>query len=136
MATKKTTAKKAVKKAAVKKTAVKKATTKKAAAKKAAPKKTAVKKAATKKATPAPLTTIVAQTDVGWGSSIYLRGEGAGLSWDEGVAMDHVDGAWTWSTTAAKEGVTFKFILNDEAWAVGENLSVAAGGTSISSPTF
>lgn len=133
MATKKTTAKKATKKVATK-TAAKKAVTK-APAKKAPVKKTA-KKAPAKKTTQAPLTTVIALTDVGWGNTIYLRGEGAGLSWEEGVAMDHVDGAWTWSTTAAKDGLSFKFILNDEQWANGENLSVPAGGISESTPSF
>lgn len=142
--TKKTAAKKAVKKVATKKAAVKKTATKKVAAvKKVAAKKAvkkAVKKAPAKKAPaakkPAPLTTIVAQTDVGFGNSIYIRGEGGGLSWETGTLMDWVDGAWTWSTTAATAGIAFKFILNDEAWATGEDLSVAAGGISTSSPTF
>ena len=143
MPTKKTT-KKAVKKTTVKKAApvkkaVKKAPVKKAAVKKAAIKKVAVKKTAKKKVAakaPAPLTTIVAQTDVGWGNSIYLRGEGGGLSWEKGTLMDWVDGAWSWSTTSAKSGITFKFLINDEVWSLGEDLSVASGGTSISAPQF
>lgn len=143
MATKKTTTKKAVKKVAAPapaKKAVKKAPVKKAAVKKTAVKKVAAKKAVRKAAapatTPAPLTTIVAQIDVGWGNSLYLRGEGGGLSWEKGTLMDWVDGAWSWSSTTAKSGVTFKFIINDETWATGDDLSVAAGGTSISAPSF
>lgn len=141
MPTKKTTTKKAVKKTAVKKTAPVKKAVKKAPAKTAATKKAVTKKAVTKKAAapakaPAPLTTIVAQTDVGWGNSIYLRGEGGGLSWEKGTLMDWVDGAWSWSTTAAKSGVTFKFLINDEVWSQGEDLTVASGGTSISAPVF
>ncbi|WOO42547.1 hypothetical protein [Rubellicoccus peritrichatus] len=139
--TKKTAAKKAVKKVATKKAAVKKTAAKKVATKKVAAKKTAAKKAPAKKKAsaakaPAPLTTIVAQTDVGFGNSIYIRGEGGGLSWEAGTLMDWVDGAWTWSTTAAVDGITFKFILNDESWAEGENSSVAAGSISTSSPAF
>ncbi len=136
MATKKTTTKKAVKKTATKKAVTKKAVTKTAVPKKAAAKKAAPKKAAAPAKAPAPLTTIVAQTDVGWGNSIYLRGEGGGLSWEKGTLMDWVDGAWSWSTTAAKSGVTFKFLINDEVWSQGEDLTVASGGTSISAPLF
>ncbi len=125
-------AKKAVKKTAVKKTVAKKAVKKvvtKKAAKKVATKKT-VKKVAT------PLTTVIAKVDIGWGNNLYIRGEGGGLSWEKGLLMDCVDGDWTWSTASAKEGLAFKFIINDEIWAEGENLTVAAGGTSVSSPAF
>lgn len=134
MATKKA-AKKAVKKAAVKKTAAKKAAVKKAPAKKAAVKKTAAKKKTAKKAA-APLTTVIAKVDIGWGNNLYLRGEGGGLSWDKGILMDCVDGDWTWSTASAEDGLVFKFVMNDEIWALGEDMTVAAGGTSVSSPSF
>lgn len=132
MATKKA-AKKAVKKDAVKKTAVKKTAVKKTVAKKVA-KKVAAKKTVKKAASP--LTTVIAKVDIGWGNNLYIRGEGGGLDWDKGLLMDCVDGDWTWSTASAKEGVVFKFVINDEIWAEGENLTVAAGGTSVSSPTF
>ncbi|MBC2594717.1 hypothetical protein H5P28_10640 [Ruficoccus amylovorans] len=131
MATKKA-AKKAVKKAVKQAPApqpVAKKAVKKAAVKKAAAKKT-VKKTAT------PLTTIIAKVDIGWGNNLYVRGEGGGMSWEKGLLMDCVDGDWTWSTTSAKGGLTFKFLINDEIWAEGENLTVAANGTSVTSPTF
>ena len=139
MATKKA-AKKAVKKTAAKK-AVKKVATKKVAAKKAV-KKTATKKTPAKKTASvakkaaAPLTTVIAKVDIGWGNNLYLRGEGGGLSWEKGTLMDCVDGDWTWSTASATDGLVFKFLIGDEIWAEGENLTVAAGGTSVSSPTF
>ena len=133
---KKTTTKKAVKKAPAKKVAAKKAPAKKVApAVPAKPaKKAAVKKAAAKKVAK---TSIIARVDVGFGNSLYVRGQGAGLSWDQGVLLDNVSPyEWTFSSTQAKGDVTFKFLINDEAWADGENLTVAAGGTSISSPVF
>ncbi|MGE9297272.1 MAG: hypothetical protein ACQKBV_13400 [Puniceicoccales bacterium] len=153
MATKKT----AKKKSAVKKTAVKKTATKKAAASSApAPVKKAVKKttkktvkkkapeapASTKKVAKAespstpPLTTIVADIDVGWGNTIYLRGEGGPLRWDKGILMDCADGKWTWSTSEANDGLEFKFVFNDKVWAKGENMSVDAGSTAVLRPTF
>jgi D-alanyl-D-alanine carboxypeptidase len=140
-AVKKAPAKKAAKKVAVKKAPAKKVAAKKAPAKKVAPavpakpaKKAAVKKAAAKKVAK---TSIIARVDVGFGNSLYVRGQGAGLSWDQGVLLDNVSPyEWTFSSTQAKGDVTFKFLINDEAWADGENLTVAAGGTSISSPVF
>lgn len=147
-AAKKVVAKKAAKKVAAKKTAIKKAPAKKAAkkvvakkapakkapAKKVASKAPAKKKAAVKKVVK---TRIIARVDVGFGNSLYLRGQGAGLSWDKGVQLDNVSSyEWTFSSTSAKGDLTFKFLINDEIWAEGENITVAKGGTSISSPVF
>lgn len=133
MATKKA-AKKAVKKAVTQEAPVKTAVAKKAVVKKTAAKKPAAKKTVKKAATP--LTTVIAKVDIGWGNNLYIRGSGGGLSWDKGLLMDCVDGDWTWSTASATDGLVFKFIINDETWAEGEDLTVAAGGTSVSSPTF
>ncbi|WP_309387314.1 hypothetical protein [Cerasicoccus frondis] len=153
MATKKTAKKAPAKKAAKKTTATKKTAAKKAAPKKAAEPKAPVKKAAKKvvkktvkkaaseapaksaSSTP-PLTTIVADLDVGWGNTIYIRGEGGPLAWTKGIQMDCADGKWTWSTTDAPEGLEFKFVLNDKTWAKGENMTVAAGSTAVLRPVF
>ena len=140
-ATKKAPAKKAAKKVAAKKAPVKKAAKKipaKKAAKKVAAKKAPAKKAA-KKAAPKKVikTSVIARVDVGFGNSLYIRGEGAGLSWDKGVVLENISPyEWSFSSTTAKGDVTFKFLINDELWAEGENITVAKGGTSISSPIF
>ncbi len=123
-AAKKTTAKPATKKTAVKK-----------APAKAAPKRTTVAPSAKSKSSAR--TTITARVDVGFGNDLYLRGEGAGLSWDEGTLMENTSPyEWTFTTTKAKSGIVFKFLINDEVWAEGENLSVAAGGESVTTPSF
>jgi len=140
-ATKKAPAKKAAKKVAAKKAPVKKAAKKipaKKAAKKVAAKKAPAKKAA-KKAAPKKVikTSVIARVDVGFGNSLYIRGEGAGLSWDKGVQLDNVSPyEWSFSSTTAKGDVTFKFLINDELWAEGDDITVAKGDTSISSPVF
>ena len=128
---KKTTTKKA--------TAPKKATpAKKAVApKKAAPAKKAV---APKKAAPAKkaaaATSIIARVDVGFGNALYVRGEGAGLSWNKGTALENTT-PYEWTLISTKKGnVTFKFLINDELWAEGENITIEAGGESNSSPIF
>ena len=136
MPAKKTTTKKAAKSASpvAKKAPTKKAPAKKVAAKKAtpAPAKKAAKKSPAKKTT----TTIVANVDVGFGNSLFIRGEGAGLSWEKGTALENIS-PYEWSfSTGAKGPITFKFLINDEIWAEGENLTVAAGNSSISSPAF
>ena len=155
---KKTTTKKVVKKVAAKKAAApaKKAAKKVAAKKAAAPTKKAAKKVAAKKA-PAPKkaapkaaapkkvakskegaeTSILAQVDVGFGNQLYVRGEGAGLSWNKGVLLDNVSPyEWAFKTTKATGAIEFKFLLNDELWAEGSNLSVDPGTESVSAPVF
>jgi hypothetical protein len=144
-----TTKKAAVKKAPAKEVASKKAVVKKAAVKKtatvtkapAARKDVPEKKAAVAKkvSQPAktPVTKIVARVDVGYGNELYLRGEGAGLSWDKGSIMQCIgSNEWVFTTDAAKTGVVFKFLINDSHWADGEDVTVPAGGTSISAPSF
>ena len=118
--------------AATKKTAVK-ATAKTTAVKKAPAKKaTAAAKKAAKK-----VTRIVAHVDVGWGNMLYIRGEGAGLSWEQGVPMLCENGTeWHWTAETDAEPISFKFLVNDETWATGENVTINAGDVHISSPTF
>jgi hypothetical protein len=130
----KTVAKKApAKKAPAKKVAVTKVPTKKVAVTKV-PAKKATKKVAPKK--PA-TTTIIANVDVGFGNSLYIRGEGADLSWEKGTALENVSPyEWVFCSDTATGEVTFKFLINDEAWADDDDLTVAAGSTSVSSPVF
>ena len=129
-ASKKKTA--AKKKAAPKKTTAAK---KKTAGKTPAKKRAARKKTATK--TNPPTTTITAKVDVGFGNRLFLRGEGADLSWENGTLMECVDDdTWVWTTDQASAGIVFKFCLNDENWSLGDDLTVAAGGQVSVSPRF
>ena len=137
---KKPTTKRAVKKIAAKK-ATKEVVAKKAPAKKVSPKKAPAKKTVAPKAKSptkkALQTSIIARVDVGFGNQLYIRGTGAGLSWDKGLPLDNVSSyEWAFATTKAKSDVVFKFLINDELWAEGDNVTVAKGGSSISSPVF
>jgi len=78
---------------------------------------------------PTEQTTIIqAKTDVGFGNSLFVRGQGDGLSWDKGLPLSCIDGsAWVWSTRRAKGKVVFKLLLNDQVWAEGEDVVVEAG---------
>jgi hypothetical protein len=131
--------KKSTRKTVSKKVAAKKAPLKKAAAKKAA-KKAPAKKVAAKKKTGgkrAAGTKIIARVDVGFGNSLYIRGEGGGLSWDKGQPMENVSAyEWAYNAPSASGDLSFKFLINDEKWAEGDNVVVGKGGTSISSPVF
>lgn len=137
--TKKVVAKKApAKKAVTKKAPAKKASVKKAPVKKKAPaKKVAkkvVKKTAAKKLT---MTRIIARVDVGFGNQLYIRGENGGLDWERGILMENISPyEWSFTTHYPAKQIEFKFLINDELWSEGNNLKIAAGKESISSPTF
>lgn len=80
--------------------------------------------------------TIEAKIDVGFGNTLYLRGEGKGLSWTQGVPLTCVDGkTWKW-TGETTEQVKFKLLLNDQVWSQGEDLVAAPGQKLEISPAF
>ena len=98
------------------------------AARKAPVKKPAVKTTSTK---------ITATIDVGFGNTLYIRGEGPGLSWDRGLPMDCVaDDEWTITLSDATVPVVFKFLLNDITWCVGNDYTVEPVGATAVVPTF
>jgi hypothetical protein len=128
-----------MKKPAAKLPAVKAIT--KAIAKPATPKSAPAKKSAapTKKKSAAepPATFISAQIDIGFGNHLYLRGEGPGLSWDHGLAMDNTgSNLWTASIKGAKIPVGFKVLVNDLTWSTGADYVVEPGQSITVYPTF
>jgi len=84
------------------------------------------------------VTVVVAKYDVGYGNHLYIRGEGAGLSWDTGILMKNVENdVWVWTTNeAAGDAVAFKFLINDEMWSEGDNMVAPAGETTTLYPSF
>jgi hypothetical protein len=87
---------------------------------------------------PKPLvTTIAALIDVGYGNTLFIRGEGPGLSWDKGIALDVVgDNQWTITLPESTRPVVFKFLLNDISWSVGDDFTVAPGTSLSVTPVF
>jgi hypothetical protein len=80
--------------------------------------------------------TIEAKIDVGFGNALYLRGEGEGLNWNQGIPLTCVDGTtWQWSGKASDK-VKFKLLLNDQVWAQGEDVVAAPGQKIRISPAF
>jgi hypothetical protein len=91
------------------------------------------------KAVPASVATtkIVAQIDVGFGNTLYVRGEGAGLSWEKGVPLDCIaDDQWSLSLSETSRPVVFKFLINDLTWSLGEDYVVQPGSSVALTPTF
>jgi hypothetical protein len=80
--------------------------------------------------------TIEAKIDVGFGNTLYLRGEGLGLSWTQGVPLTCMDGkTWKW-TGETKEQLKFKLLINDQVWSQGEDLVATPGQKVEISPAF
>lgn len=117
----------------------KKTTPKTAPAKKSAPPaRKAPGAAVVKKTTPKAVdTTISARIDIGFGNSLYLRGEGPGLSWEKGVLMECTgDDRWTLKLRESARPIVFKFLRNDEVWSTGEDYSAKPGASAMFVPVF
>lgn len=85
----------------------------------------------------APVTVITAKIDVGFGNRLFVRGEGPGLSWDEGVPLDCVaNDRWVLSLSAAQKPVAFKFLVNDRDWSIGDDFIVEPGASLAVTPLF
>ncbi len=82
------------------------------------------------------MTVITAAVDVGFGNTLTIRGEGAGLTWDRGVPLSCATATvWTISLPATS-GVVFKLLVNDRTWSSGENFCAGAGGKVTVTPVF
>lgn len=93
---------------------------------------------AVKETAAAPLsTTIVAQIDVGFGNTLFVRGEGPGLSWEKGVALDCVaDDKWSVVLGETSKPLVFKFLINDQTWCTGDDYVAQPGTTLTVTPAF
>ncbi|MBP9913343.1 MAG: hypothetical protein KBF26_08035 [Opitutaceae bacterium] len=100
-------------------------------------KKTTVRATVKKTAPKVVVTTITALIDAGFGNIIYLRGEGPGLNWEKGVPMACVaDDRWAMTVAESARPVLFKFLLNDETWCAGDDLTAAPGSSVTFTPEF
>lgn len=82
-------------------------------------------------------TVITALVDVGFGNTLYVRGEGAGLSWDSGIALESVsDNKWAITLPAATSPIVYKFLINDFNWSVGEDFQANSGSSVTVTPAF
>ncbi|HUR58738.1 MAG TPA: hypothetical protein VM029_13580 [Opitutaceae bacterium] len=82
-------------------------------------------------------TTIRACIDVGFGNSVYVRGEGPGLSWDKGVLMECL-GQDQWQVALGESSRPFlvKFLVNDQTWSTGPDYTVPSGVSLTLAPQF
>ncbi len=78
-------------------------------------------------AKPSNTTTIEARIDVGFGNNLFVRGQGAGLSWERGTPLENVDSK-TWRLIVpTTDKVQFKLLINDTVWAKGDDIVATPG---------
>ena len=83
------------------------------------------------------VTRVIVKYNAGWGNLLYIRGTGAGLDWNKGVLLQNIgEDEWLWEQLVPTGTVAFKVLVNDEIWALGEDLSVSAGDSVIVRPEF
>jgi hypothetical protein len=89
------------------------------------------------KSSPGGSTSVVANVMIGIGNKPYLRGEGAGLSWDEGVPMNFIEiGKWAWTPTRKNAALTVQVYRNDEDPDNGGKIEVKSGEEIEITPDF
>lgn len=82
-------------------------------------------------------TTIIAVLDVGFGNTLFIRGQGPGLSWDRGIPMTCVaPNEWQIALPESVRGFTFKVLVNDVTWNLGPDYVVESGATITITPEF
>ena len=82
-------------------------------------------------------TTVVANVMIGIGNKPFLRGDGPGLSWDEGVSMNFLEiGKWAWSPPRKNASLTVQVYRNDQDPDKGGKVEVPPGQKLEITPDF
>jgi len=80
---------------------------------------------------------IIADVDVGFGNSLYIRGDEPFLHWAKGTPLGNITGnKWEIVLTGIDKPFEFKFLVNDVSWSTGENYTASPGDTVTLSPAF
>jgi hypothetical protein len=81
--------------------------------------------------------TITAIVDVGFGNSLYIRGDEPYLSWTKGLVLGNIStDRWEIVLTGIDRPFQFKFLRNDEDWSSGQNNTASPGDTLAITPAF
>lgn len=83
------------------------------------------------------LGTVTIKYDVGFSNAFYIRGKGAGLSWDKGVPLKNIGpDEWIWEPLQSFNECEFKVLINDERYETGENRHMICGANVTYTPSF
>jgi hypothetical protein len=80
---------------------------------------------------------ILVKYNVGMTNTLYIRGQGAGLTWEKGSPMKNVGpDEWIWETATHFKECEFKVLINDKQYEDGENHHLFNGGAIQYTPHF
>jgi hypothetical protein len=84
-----------------------------------------------------PLTVLEAKVEVQPGDTLYIRGDGAGLSWKKGQPLTRgFGGRWIWTHNQVKGFLVVRLLLNDRVWERGREIALEAGKMFEVAPAF
>lgn len=82
-------------------------------------------------------TRVTIRFDAGFSNNLYIRGNGAGLKWDQGVLLKNIGpDEWAWETNSHFDDCEFKVLINDQQYESGENHHIHYGELVQYTPTF
>ncbi len=82
-------------------------------------------------------TRVIIHFNCGFNNNLYIRGQGANLSWDKGHLLKNVRAdEWIWETTAPFTRAEFKILINDKDYENGENHIIRNGDNFEYTPHF
>jgi hypothetical protein len=83
-------------------------------------------------------TRVVIQVEPSFQSELYLRGEGlADLSWEKGIELKHVQpDEWVFETEELFSAGSFKVLIDDKTYELGENHPLYPGASIRVNPKF
>jgi len=80
---------------------------------------------------------VTVKYDVGFKNALYIRGTGAGLSWEKGKLMKNTGtDSWVWETDLPFKDCEFKVLVNDQVYEEGANHHLSNGKTVEFKPNF
>ncbi len=90
-----------------------------------------------RKASKRPVSRVTVRFDVGFSNNLFIRGEGAGLSWERGVLLKNVGpDEWVWEPEFGGNACEFKVLINDQIYEAGENHRLKEGAQIQYTPKF
>jgi len=82
-------------------------------------------------------TSLIATAYIGIGNKLFLRGDGPGLSWEEGVPMQFLSiGKWGWSSLETDAPITCRIYKNDDEPAIDGDIVLNPAELKEISPRF
>lgn len=80
---------------------------------------------------------VIIKYDVGFENKLFIRGKGAGLSWDKGMPLKNISAdEWVWEPSQTFNECEFKVLINDQNYEGGENHHLSCGAAIQYTPSF